>query len=200
MNQFLMRVYNTTGLSILGALGSTYLFMSMPYVYTNMLSCSLIGFVLTLGGFISTSYMKPVNVVENINGVEIFKTINSPLRVGLYGVGVVGLGLGAAPLFMMVNAMSPGVIPSALGITTAVFGGASLLAYNMPKDKMLGYGGVLMGGLLGLIGLQLIGLLSAVITGPNLFAKLLFDVNNYIGIGLFSALIAYDTHVAIKMY
>ncbi len=111
-----------------------------------------------------------------------------------------GLGLSAAPLFMIINAINPSVIPSALAITSAVFGGASLLAYNMPKDKMLGYGGVLIGGLLGLIGLQLVGLLSAVVTGPNLFAKLLFDVNNYIGIGLFSALIAYDTHVAMKMY
>ena len=118
----------------------------------------------------------------------------------MYGIGIIGLGLGAAPLFMMVNAMSQTAIPTALALTSAVFGGASILAYNMPKDKMLGYGGVLMGSLLGLIGLQVIGLLSAVFIGPNMLAGLLFDANNFIGIGLFSALIAYDTHVAIKMY
>jgi FtsH-binding integral membrane protein len=135
-----------------------------------------------------------------MNGIEIFKTTNSPLRIGLYGMGVAGLGLGAAPMFMMANAISPTILPTALGITTAIFGGASLVAYAMPKDRMLGFGGVLTGSLLGLIGLQLVGLLAAAFTGPNALSTLLFSANNYLGIGLFSALIAYDTHVAIKMY
>jgi FtsH-binding integral membrane protein len=115
-------------------------------------------------------------------------------------MGVAGLGLGAAPLFMLAQAVSPSILPTAFGITTAIFGGASMFAYAMPKDKMLGFGGVLMGSLLGLVGLQLVGLLSAVFMGPNALSTLLFSANNYIGIGLFSALIAYDTHVAIKMY
>lgn len=120
--------------------------------------------------------------------------------MGLYGMGIAGLGLSTAPLFMMAQAVSPTILPTALGITTAIFGGASLVAYNMPKDKMLGFGGVLGGSLLGLLGLQLVGLLAAVFTGPNALSTLLFSANNYLGIGLFSALIAYDTHVAIKMY
>lgn len=115
-------------------------------------------------------------------------------------MGIAGLGLSTAPLFMMAQAVSPTILPTALGITTAIFGGASLIAYNMPKDKMLGFGGVLGGSLLGLLGLQLIGLLTAAFTGPNALSTLLFSANNYLGIGLFSALIAYDTHVAIKMY
>ena len=115
-------------------------------------------------------------------------------------MGVLGLGLGASPLFMMAQAMSPAIMPTALGITTAIFGGASLAAYSMPKDKMLGYGRLLSGSLLGLIGLQLVGLLTTMAIGPNAFSSFLFTADNYIGIGLFSALIAYDTHVAIKMY
>lgn len=195
-----MRVYNTTGLSILGALGSSFMFMSMPFVYTNMGMTCIMGAVMTLGGFIGASYMKPLNVIERINGVEIFKTTNSPARLGLYGMGIAGLGLSSAPLFMMSQAVSPTILPTALGITTAIFGGASLIAFNMPKDKMLGMGGVLMGSLLGLIGLQIVGLLATAFTGPNALSTLLFNANNYLGIGLFSALIAYDTHVAIKMY
>ncbi len=115
-------------------------------------------------------------------------------------MGVLGLGLSAAPLFMMAQAVSPTILPSAIGITTAIFGGASLIAYNMPKDKMLSYGRLFMGSLIGLIGLQVVGLLSAVFMGPNALSTILFSANNYLGIGLFSALIAYDTHVAIKMY
>jgi FtsH-binding integral membrane protein len=200
MNKFLMRVYNTTGISILGALGSSFMFMSMPLVIANFGTSAIVSLVMTLGGFIGASYMKPTNVVENVNGVEIFKTVNSPLRIGLYSMGVLGLGLGASPLFMVAQAMSPTIMPTALGITTAIFGGASLAAYSMPKDKMLGFGRVLSGSLLGLIGLQLVGLLTTMAIGPNALSSFLFTADSYIGIGLFSALIAYDTHVAIKMY
>jgi FtsH-binding integral membrane protein len=113
-------------------------------------------------------------------------------------MGVAGLGLGAAPLFAMVAGTS--IIPTALGLTTAIFGGASLVAYTMPKDKMLGFGRVLAGSLLGLIGLQLVGILSSVFMGPTALSMLLFSAQNYLGIGLFSIMIAYDTHMAIKMY
>ena len=200
MNQFLMRTYNTTSLSIVGALGSAYIFMSMPYVLANMGACSLVGALMTIGGFIGTNRISPIDTVEKVSGVEVFKTTNTALRLGLYSMGVIGLGLGASPLFMIANTISPTIIPTAVGLTTAIFGGASLIAYNMPKDKMLGYGGVLTGSLLGLIGLQLVGLLATAFTGPNAFSSLLFSANNYIGVGLFSTLIAYDTHLAIKMY
>lgn len=200
MNQFLMRVYNTTGLSILGALGSSFMFMSMPIVLANLGMASLMGGIMTLGGFRGASYMQPKNVIDNSTGVEIFKTVNSNLRLGLYGMGVLGLGLGAAPLFLVAQAVSSSILPTAIGITTAIFGGASLIAYNMPKDKMLSYGRLFGGSLMGLIGLQIVGLISAAFMGPNPLSSLLFSANNYLGIGLFSALIAYDTHVAIKMY
>ena len=68
MNQFLMRCYNTTGLSILGALGSSFMFMSMPLVCANLGACSMLGAVMTLGGFIGASFMKPTNIVERVNG------------------------------------------------------------------------------------------------------------------------------------
>lgn len=61
MNQFLMRTYNTTSLSILGALGSSYMFMSMPFVMANMGMCSIAGLIFTIGGFISVRKMKPQN-------------------------------------------------------------------------------------------------------------------------------------------
>jgi FtsH-binding integral membrane protein len=96
--------------------------------------------------------------------------------------------------------IDPSIIPSSIGITMGIFGGASLMAYNMPKDKMLGYGRIYMGSLLGLIGMQLIGLGSAIFLGPNPLSTLLFQIDNYVGIVLFAGLIGYDTHLAIKQY
>lgn len=167
MNQFLMKVYNTTGLSILGAIGSSFLFMSMPIVLANLDVFTMIGGALTMTCIPVASYLKPTKVVEIINGEEIYKTTNSIARKAVYSLGVLGMGLVSTQLFLMAQAVSPSIIPTAFGITTAIFGGASLMAYSMPKDKMLGYGRVLGGSLLGLIGLQIIGLLSYVFMGPN---------------------------------
>jgi FtsH-binding integral membrane protein len=115
-------------------------------------------------------------------------------------MGVAGLGLSAAPLLAIASMTSPTIIPTCLGLTGAIFGGASLMAYNMKKDSMLRYGGVLSGSLFGLIGLQIVGLLSSLVVGPNPFSLMLFNASNYVAVGLFSAFIVYDTHVAIKMY
>ena len=153
-----------------------------------------------LVGLIGAGRMAPIPANENYNGVPILKTSNSPVRVALFGLGLAGLGLSAAPLFSYAYHMSPHIIPSAIGITAAIFGGASLMAYNMPKDKMLSAGRILGGSLLGLVGLQVVGLLGYLITGPNAFSSLLFRADNYLGILLFSAFVAYDTHVAIKSY
>lgn len=128
------------------------------------------------------------------------KSVNSPLRQAMFGMGVAGLGLSAAPLFMIAASVSPTIIPTCIGLTAAIFGGASMVAYNMKKDSMLRYGKVLGGSLLGLIGLQIIGLASTLIVGPNPYSMLLFSASNYISVGLFTAFIAYDTHCAIRMY
>lgn len=77
-------------------------------------------------------------------------------------------------MFLYAQTLNPSIIPSAIGITSGIFGGASALAYFMPKDKMLGYGSILMGSLLGLIGMNILGLLAGVIIGPNPFTFLLF--------------------------
>lgn len=121
-------------------------------------------------------------------------------RLLLYGLGVASLGLSASPMFLYTQMISTSIIPTALGITAGIFGGASAMAYMMPKDKMLSYGRLFMGGLIGLIAMQLIGLGSAYFMGPNALSMLLFNINTYGGILLFSGLIAYDTHVAIKSY
>lgn len=58
----------------------------------------------------------------------------------------------------------------------------------------------MMGSLLGLIGMQLVGILSTLVVGPNPLSTLLFSLDNYAGILLFTGFIGYDTHVAIREY
>lgn len=85
-------------------------------------------------------------------------------------------------------------------MSLGIFGGASAIAYALPKDSALGYGKVLFGSLLGLIVMQLVGLGSHYFMGSNALSNLLFTVDNYAGILLFIGFIGYDTHVAIKEY
>jgi FtsH-binding integral membrane protein len=202
LNRFLQKVYNTTGLSVLGALGTSYLAMSLP-ISGGALAVG--GIVASLVGLIGASWMKPeyIVVTEKLTNLEQTETIvsrNSFLRSALYGTGIIGLGLGTAPLLQFAAMVSPTIVPTCLGLTAAIFGGASLAAYQMPKDKMLGYGRVLTGSLIGLIALQLAGLGAAFFMGPNLFSVMMMKSSSYIAVALFTAFIAYDTHFAIKMY
>ena len=205
LNRFLQRVYNTTGLSIIGALGTSYAVLSLPIAAGAMSQLAMGGMVATLVGLIGSSFMKPDYLVmkEPLGQGEQTETVvarNGFLRSALYGMGVMGLGLSAAPLLAYASMVSPSIVPTCLGLTTAIFGGASLAAYMMPKDKMLGYGRVLMGSLIGLIGLQLAGLGATFFLGPNLFSLMMMKSSSYIAVGLFTVMIAYDTHFAIKMY
>jgi FtsH-binding integral membrane protein len=115
----------------------------------------------------------------------------------MYSTGIAALGLSTSPLFGMVLATNPSIITASVGLTMGIFGGASLVAYRLPSHKVLGYGRILMGSLIGLIGMQIIGLCSLAIMGPNSLSMLLFSAQNYLGIELFTALIGYDTHVAM---
>jgi FtsH-binding integral membrane protein len=195
-------MYNTTALSIGGALAAAYAGMSIPMLAMNPGVTAIVGGLTMLASFVGVQYMRPMVVTENVAGVPapIYKTQNPISRILLYSLGVASLGLSASPIFMYMQAISPSIITSSLGITLGIFGGASLMAYNMPKDKMLGYGRIFMGSLLGLIGMQLVGLGSAFFMGPNALSTLLFQIDNYVGILLFAGLIGYDTHVAINQY
>lgn len=205
MTKFMQRTYITTGLSIVGALSTSFAVMSIPALAASMMPLAVAGCISTLVGFIGTSFTQPTDVVEEESippnqKVSILKTVNSPFRHALHGLGVVGLGLSAAPLFALAAMVNPSILPTCIGLTTAIFGGASLIAYSQPAGQMLKYGRVLTGGLFGLIGLQIVGMLTTLVMGPNPFSMMLFRADTYLGIALFSAFIAYDTHAAMQMY
>ena len=70
----------------------------------------------------------------------------------------------------------------------------------LPRSMMLGYGGVLGGSLFGVIGLNATGILAAKYLGITVFANTLTTAESYMGIGIFTLMIIYDTHLAIKRY
>ena len=184
----------------MGALGTAWMASKTALLYTNPGVFAIGGIVMTLAGLIGAQYVQPTQSTEIVNGNQIYKTTNSPFRLALYGIGMAGLGLSGAPLITYASMLNPSIVPTCMAITAAIFGGASLVAYNTPSEKMAKIGPILGGSILGLLGLQLDGLLSHLIVGPNLLSTLLFRADNYLGILLFSGFIAYDTHVAVQNY
>lgn len=128
------------------------------------------------------------------------RAVNNPLRQAMFALGVIGLGFGSAPIIAYATAINPTIVPTCIGLTLAIFGGASLTAYNMRKDAMLKYGRVLLGSLMGLAAFQLLTLTSTYLFGLNSFFYMSYDFTNIFAMGLFPLLVLYDTHVAMKKY
>ena len=83
------------------------------------------------------------------------------------------MGLSSSPLFLSLHETSQIILPMTMGVTAAIFGGASLVGLMLPRSTMLGYGSVLGGGLFGLVGLNIAGILAAKHLGFTLFATTL---------------------------
>lgn len=144
--------------------------------------------------------MEFITLSEMKRGEQVVRTKNSPARLAVYGAGCISLGFSISPLLYSINEISMNILPLTMGITGAIFGGSSLVGLLLPRGFMLGYGSVLTGGLLGLLALNFTGILAAKYLGLATFAATLSTVESYCGIGLFSAMLMYDTHVAIKRY
>jgi len=107
-------------------------------------------------------------------------------------------GLSLAPL---IGASSLGVILAAGLGTAGIFAGFTLAALKAKKKSMLMLGGVLMGGLFLVLFCSLGGLLLPLfgVTNPAVL-NALFSINLYLGLGIFSLFVAYDTQQMIESY
>ena len=72
LNRFLQRVYTTTGLSILGALGTSYAVLALPITGVAISQLAVGGLIASLVGLIGSSYMSPTYLVkqESLNDRE----------------------------------------------------------------------------------------------------------------------------------
>jgi len=108
------------------------------------------------------------------------------------------MGMGIAPLLAVSSA---GVIFAAALGTSAIFGGFSIAAMKARRKSMLMLGGVLGGGLLLVVVCSLAGLVLPLlgVTNPAILGAL-YNINLYLGLGVFSLFIAYDTQRMIEDY
>jgi FtsH-binding integral membrane protein len=63
LHKFVTRIYNTTGLSILGALGGAWAGMSIPMLMMNPMATAIVGGIATIASFVGVQAMSPRPVV-----------------------------------------------------------------------------------------------------------------------------------------
>lgn len=63
LNKFMMRMYNTTALSIGGALGAAYIGTSIPMLAMNPGMTAIVGGLTMLASLIGVQYIKPISVM-----------------------------------------------------------------------------------------------------------------------------------------
>lgn len=197
IQRFLGKVYATTGFSIAATLGIaqglSYSGMALQYPIQSF----GMGAVLCFSGLAGVMYSK-YRIVTDADGI---RSENTMSRIFSYGAFVSGMSLTIAPMVEICNSYSPTILPIATGLSISTMIGASIFAYSRPIDSLLVYKAPLMGALTGLVGVSLSALVGSWAFGYNNIAiQLLHNVDLYGGIMLFSALTAYDTHVAIDMY
>jgi len=198
LSDFLGRVYNTTGLSVVASLlGSWGLSLVLP---PAMFMPALVGgFVVSLGSmFALYRAAPPTTQVPGQPGKLI--TVNSQGRKLAYGTFVASMAATLTPLVAVCNVVHPLIVPvSAVG-AVAVMAGASYYAFKRPNGSLLYLTGPLVGVLGASILIQLGALASLYFVGPNLFASVAFTAYPYVGLGIFSVFTAVDTHTAIAEY
>lgn len=149
LNLLINRVYITTGASFLATLNATYLASTIPYLVVNPFVCFGMGGLLSAIGYVSAWYMKPQEITVYEAQRTYLKTTNSTLRLIMYGLGCVGMGVAFLPFANMAAAMSPYFLMNLMALTIGSFGGASLLVTLTPKLKFfreVGLLGAALGG------------------------------------------------------
>lgn len=202
LQKHLNKMYKTTMLSFGGALGISYMMAATKFALLSPMACLGVGAIGSLGSVIAFSWFtkSQSTMATDSKGQEYLTSENSPGRLALYSTFVGCSGLMMAPLVGHYIILNPVIVPVALGLTTTIVSASSLYAYSRPKDSLLWLGGPLMGALVSMIGIQLLSLGATWIYGPNMFSMMAYRADLYLGTGLFTAFVAYDTHVAIKDY
>jgi len=176
VRRFISKVYGT----LMAGLGMAAVGIALSFAVPALALPGMIG---SLIGVIAIVFMDKRRVVTRQN---IF------LAVGT----LTGMAIGP-----LIASSAPGVVLAAALGTSAIFGGFTLAALKAKHRSMLMLGGVLGGGLLVVFSCGLAGLLLPMfgVTNPAILGAL-YNINLYLGLGVFSLYVAYDTQRMVDSY
>jgi len=106
-------------------------------------------------------------------------------------------GMILTPTLSMVD---PWTVPLVLGVTGGMMAGFTAWARFSRANPMFHWQEPLLFGLCSLVAIDLAALISLGVLGANGFAETVLSIDLHAGLMLFTALSAYDTHVALQAY
>ena len=125
-------------------------------------------------------------------GIMMTDPKKSGLRLGMLGAFGFLSGMSAGPMIAMSLHMDPLILPMALLGSCGIMGGATLASLFAKEGSLLKFGAPLAGLTFALLGLSIVGIFF-----PH---PILFNLNLYGGLVLFTAFTAYDTHMVLEDY
>jgi len=196
------KIYRTTGLSIAGSLGLSYMLATTSTVITASPFLALFGgFAATIGGIIAMNRIPPEIVLEEGKpGVLVEKWKNPLSRQIAFTSIIAGSGVMLTPFMQSIIMVNPAIIPMAAGLSLFTMGGASLYAMSKPLGQFKAWESTLYSTLMGLIGMNVLSLILFATIGPNVFSLACGRIDLYLGLGLFTAFQAFDTHKAVQAF
>ena len=125
-------------------------------------------------------------------GIMMTDPKKSGLRLGMLGAFGFLSGMSAGPMIAMSLHMDPLILPMALLGSCGIMGGGTLASLFAKEGSLLKFGAPLAGLTFALLGLSIVGIFF-----PH---PILFNLNLYGGLVLFTAFTAYDTHMVLEDY
>lgn len=201
LNNFMSKIYRTTGLSIAGSLSFSYLLATTSVtVAMNPFVAVLGGLALSIGGIVAMNKIPPQIKIENIGNKTTETWVNPPSRQLAFSTIIAGSSVMLAPFIQGLCMINPGIIPMAAGLSIFTMGGASLYAMYKPLGHFKAWESTMYSALIGMIGMNVLSLILSAAIGPNIFSMACGRVDMYVGLGLFAAFQALDTQVAVQAY
>jgi FtsH-binding integral membrane protein len=194
LSKFISKVYMYSGTGVLATAGlSTIISPITSQSFSIAIGSMIIGTI----GMLKSSYVisKAANITEN-NEVDEGRKLR--VKYAFYSL-IASTSLTMSPVMMLTMTINPTIIPISMGITGFIT--IAALSYaKRKKDSLLVYESAIFSALSGFVGMGILSLGSLLMVGPNILTNMWITVDPYIGIGLFSGLIAYDTQVAVRAF
>jgi len=166
--------------------------------------CSMVAGPVIMLPLLGAGFLGSMGCLWRLRHYETLQTADRPLtnheqaRVeSTFWTMCASAGLMLTPALSLVD---PWTVPLALGSTGCRMLGFSHWAQSSRANPMVHWKEPLLFGLVGLVGLDLAALVSLGVWGSNAFASAIMSFDLHFGLVLFSALSAYDTHVALEAY
>ncbi len=188
------------GLGVASSVGVSLLLSPLATQPNVAIGCFGVGVVAMFGGVYGIGKFKPTFLKKMEGTTVIDYAEDVPLRKFSFWSLTGGMGLMLAPMMNIITAIDPAIVPASLLMSGGIFGGCALIAAKAKDAAIMQWKAPLMVGLGSLIGIQLIGIGSNLLFGPNSFSLMVHNVDVYGGIALFTFMSIYDAHVARAMY